>query len=294
MNSVDREHIIRLAQGIRPKPGEIPKIPSIDIFGDVNPKEEAGGDHIIYVDFQKRYGLDDLVRQIYAKGNETLALSLAQNRNRGGILLADVAGHSISDLGVVYGLHQAFLTGVLYELEIHGEITAGFFDKLNTRFFNTDTLETGKSVALHYGEIYSDGKYRFIQAGNPLPIVYSAIQEEFCPLKIPQKKMFPPLGLVRTQGVRDWSSTMGIAPDLVPYEPCTLQLLGRGDIMLLTSDGMLDHHVGSEYFYPRYAKQVLTKYKCADAKTIFYSLWDTLHNFGEQSDDWSLVVVKKE
>jgi hypothetical protein len=47
-----------IARHIMPLPGEIPTLEGIDVFGDTMPLNGVvGGDHIIYVDYQKRYDL---------------------------------------------------------------------------------------------------------------------------------------------------------------------------------------------------------------------------------------------
>jgi hypothetical protein len=49
------ENFQEIARHIKPSPGEIPKISGIDIYGEVIPLNGiVGGDHIIYIDFNKR------------------------------------------------------------------------------------------------------------------------------------------------------------------------------------------------------------------------------------------------
>ena len=58
-------------------------------------------------------------------------------------------------------LHQAFLLGAIYELDIHGRITRRLFENLNTRFYQSSGAH--KFVSLIYGEI---GRRRQL----PLPL----------------------------------------------------------------------------------------------------------------------------
>ena len=65
----------------------------IDIFGRSFPLEgELGGDHLIFVDFARRYDLDRRIAEAVAAGLPEIASLLEANRSRVGLLLADVAG----------------------------------------------------------------------------------------------------------------------------------------------------------------------------------------------------------
>ena len=48
-----------IARYVTPLPGEIPSLDGVDIYGETIPLNGiVGGDHIVYVDFKKRYDLD--------------------------------------------------------------------------------------------------------------------------------------------------------------------------------------------------------------------------------------------
>ena len=47
-------------------------------------------------------------------------------------------------------LHQAFLLGSIYELDMFGNITKRLFENLNTRFHNSSSLS--KFVTMIYGD----------------------------------------------------------------------------------------------------------------------------------------------
>ena len=66
--------------------------------------------------------------QATAAGNDAVAAKLAEIRSRLGILVADVSGHKLTDALAAAMLHQAFLTGVLYELDRFGEVTTRLFE----------------------------------------------------------------------------------------------------------------------------------------------------------------------
>jgi len=56
------ENFQEIARYLNPSPGEIPTLEGIDICGLSLPlREEIGGDHLIYLDFNRRYDLDGRV-----------------------------------------------------------------------------------------------------------------------------------------------------------------------------------------------------------------------------------------
>ena len=147
------ENFQQIASSVLPPPGEIPRLPGLDIHGRLLPLNGVvGGDHIVYIDFNARFDLD---RRLEKATDPQVRESLAKGRTRAGLLLADVAGHQITDATVHIGLHHAFLTGVAYELEMHGEVTTGLFEKLNTRFYQTANFQ--KFISVIYGEIAQNG-----------------------------------------------------------------------------------------------------------------------------------------
>ena len=182
-----------IARHIKPSPGEIPTINWIDIYGDVIPLNGiVGGDHIIYIDFNKRYDLDQRIREAQKNNRPDIAEQLQLNKRRAGVMVADVSGHNITDALLGAMLHQAFLTGVQYELKHYGEVTAGLFEILNTRFFNSSSVR--KFITLIYGEIWNDGSFRFVNAGHPPPVVFSNKFDKLIKVCKNQIVNFPPTG----------------------------------------------------------------------------------------------------
>ena len=161
-----------IAAVIKPSPGSVPRPDGIDICGHSVPCEgRVGGDHVVYIDFNKRYNLPARIADAEASGRTEVAAKLRQCVDRTGILVADVSGHRITDAVIAAMLHQAFLLGAYYELDNFGEITVKLFEHLNQRFFRTTAVN--RFLTMVYGEISQAGSFRFISAGHPPPMVFS-------------------------------------------------------------------------------------------------------------------------
>ena len=62
---------------------------------------------------------------------------LTRCQRMAGIAVIDVSGHRVTDALLTAMLHQAFLLGSLYELDMFGQITKRLFENLNTRFYQS-------------------------------------------------------------------------------------------------------------------------------------------------------------
>jgi hypothetical protein len=116
----DRNEIInfqKIAKNINPSPGEIPSIKGLDIYGEtISLLGDVCGDHIIYVDFAKRFNLDERIKQAEMTDRIEISNRLKHLKSKAGILLSDVCGHSITDYLLNAMLHQAFLVGASVKL----------------------------------------------------------------------------------------------------------------------------------------------------------------------------------
>ncbi len=74
-------------------------------------------------------------------------------------------------------LHQAFLLGAIYELDMFGQVTKRLFENLNTRLYQSSSEH--KFVSLMYGEISEDAVFRFLSAAQPFPAVFSKKHDRF-------------------------------------------------------------------------------------------------------------------
>ena len=282
-----------IARGIMPRPGSVPSLACMDVAGQVLPLNGvAGGDHLIYVDFKKRYDLDSRIRKATEAGRQDIVNNLELCRRKAGIVLVDVAGHQATDALLAAMFHQAFLTGALYELEISGSITRRLFENLNQRFHRTSAVN--KFITMLYGEISEDGTFRFLSAGHPPPAVFSPAQDRFVEISPESFTSFPPLGTFPSQHIVDrYQVTRDVLGFKDRYEVNEWTLMGAGDILLLHSDGLLEHARGSEAYFPDRLEQTIRGVKHLSAGEIAHAIVDDLKAFSDPTDDVSLVVLKR-
>jgi serine phosphatase RsbU (regulator of sigma subunit) len=191
---------------LKPSPGEIPRLRGVEIAGLSMPLAQViGGDHIIYVDFDRRYDLERRLAEAEKEGREEVVRKLKRQRHRAGILVADVSGHRMTDALVGAMLHQAFLLGVNYELDMFGEVTTRLFEHLNTRFYRTTA--TNKYFTMIYGEISDRGNFRFLSAAHQPPAVFSREFWACCPRARSGASASNPGSIATRSGTRSTRST---------------------------------------------------------------------------------------
>lgn len=282
-----------IARNILPLPGEIPTLNGLDVHGGSIPLNGTiGGDHIIYVDFKKRYDLPERIKRASLEGKHHIVRRLERCQITAGIAILDVSGHHATDALLAAMLHQAFLLGSLYELDMYGEITKHLFENINNRFYNSSSLN--KFVTMIYGEICEDTTFRFLSAAHPPPIVFSNRQDRFMEVSEALCTSFPPIGTLPSGDVIDRSRTPSVLGFKDRYQLNEWKLMGAGDILMLYTDGLLDHARGTEHYFPDHLEQKVREVKHLPAKQIFDEIKAHFLGFAEPSDDTSFVVIKRE
>ena len=280
-----------LASALRPSPGQVPEIHGIDIYGVSIPlKGSIGGDHTIYIDFNSRYDLDRRIAEAEEHELPEVAKALATNRDRAGVLLADVSGHRITDGLITAMLHQAFLLGAYYELDRFGRITTKLFEHINQRFYRTTSIE--KYLTMIYGEITSEGNFRFISAGHPHPMVFSRRFGKFACVSKESLVSYPPVGMFASNADTDERVDPGQLGFKKSYTVNEIDLLGIGDLVLLYSDGLTDH--GDGKFASEALEPVLAGCTDCSAQSIAEAIQRELLAFAEPMDDISFVVIQRQ
>jgi serine phosphatase RsbU (regulator of sigma subunit) len=286
-----------LARSLVPESGAIPQISGVDIYGRTVPLNGiAGGDLISYIDFHERYDLDVRIANALAQGREGMAQTLERLRHKGGVLLADVAGHEFTDAIRALMLHQAIHTAALYEMDLNGEITVRLFEQVNTRFYRSRTLrrlagdsDTLSFITLIYGEISHTGRFRFVSAGHPQPLVFSREYDRFVDISQDRLVSYPPLGLQLCEDHPDakiFKRPLGYKKQYTVNE---LNLMGRGDVLLLYSDGLLDPFSA---YTQQQLERAVSRARDGTAKEICEEILEDRRAGDKLTDDLSLVVIK--
>jgi len=268
------ENFKQIARVLKPSAGEVPRLEGIEIASMSMPLNgEFGGDHVIFLDFNRRYDLDARIRRAEAEGRREVAALLEQNRRRAGVLVADVAGHRLTDAMVAAMLHQAFLLGTYYELETYGEITTQLILHIKRRFYESTNIQ--KLVAMLYGEIHEGGRFRYTSAGHPPPLVWSREFGRLMQLE-PERRV--------SQGL------IGLSPASdVPVNE--IELLANGDILILATDGLTEHGDGA--YVAEELPRFLARVQDLPAADIACQLKESIRAFAAPFDDVTAVVVKR-
>jgi serine phosphatase RsbU (regulator of sigma subunit) len=286
-----------LAHRLIPTAGAIPRIPGIDIHGVTLPLNGvAGGDLITYVDFQERFDLDARIRRALGSGQTDMARVLQKLKQTGGILVADVAGHDFTDAARAAMLHQAFHTGALYEMDLNGQITLRLFEQINTRFCKSVTLrnlapdpDEASYITLIYGEISHTGRFSFVSAGHPPPLVFSREFDRFVEVSQDRLVSYPPIGLQLAEDHADAKRYERALGYKKRYTVNNLNLLGHGDVLLLYTDGLIEPL--SAYTQAQ-LELAVSRVKHESAQEICDAIVGDRQASAAQTDDLTLVVIK--
>lgn len=282
----------QIAKYLIPTPGDLPRLQGIDIYGGTMPLNGVvGGDHLIYVDFKQRFDLQARIEEASAAGRQDVVTNLKRCQQTAGIALLDVSGHRITDALIAAMLHQAFLLGAIYELDVSGQVTRRLFENLNARFFQS--LSDHKFVSLIYGEISEDARFRFLSAAQPIPSIFSREHGRFMEVSPSLSVSFPPLGLVPSLHVTDRPQVTSPLGFKDHYEMNEWVILNYGDIFLLHTDGVTEHTNGTESYFPNRLEQTIRAIQDESAASIFHAVTSDMRAFAAPSDDVSLVVIKR-
>jgi serine phosphatase RsbU (regulator of sigma subunit) len=286
-----------LAQRLMPAAGAIPQLPGIDIYGMSIPiNGVAGGDLITYVNFRDRFDLDARIQRALSFRQTSVAQALQRLKRKGGILVADVAGHGFSDAARALLLHQAFHTAALYEMDLNGEITVRLFEQVNTRFLKSTTLrnlaaghDATSFITLIYGEISQTGRFSFVSAGHPPPLVFSREFDRFVEISQDRLVSYAPIGLQPSEDQADARRYQRALGYKKKYTVNNLNLMGQGDVLLLYTDGLLDP---VSAYSREQLERAISRVRDGTAQEICQALIQDRRSLAEQNDDISVVVIK--
>ena len=285
------ENFRDIVQQLVPLPGEVPTLEGFEVWGgSLQMSGTVGGDHITYVDFKTRFDLEARIDRARAEGRLDVVENLERCQYKAGVALIDASGHRMTDALLAAMLHQAFLLGAIYELDGYGQITRRLFENLNTRFYQSSG--TNKFVSLLYGEISDDAKFRFLSAGQPFPSVFSSRHDRFMEVSPHLCLSFPPLGMLPSFNVIDRSTTPSLLGFKERYEINEWTLMGRGDILLMHTDGLTEHEGAYGFYFPDRLEQKLREVKHLGARQVYEAIMTDIVAFADPMDDASVVVIK--
>jgi serine phosphatase RsbU (regulator of sigma subunit) len=281
-----------IARHFIPQHTDVPRLPWIDMSGGTFAlKGEVGGDHMVFVDFTKRFDLDARIARAIDENQPEIAENLRRCRRSAGIALFDVSGHRMTDALLAAMLHGAFLIGATYELDMFGQITQRLVERLNTQCYRSSA--SNRFVSMIYGEICEDSRFRFVSAGQALPQVFSIRHDRFMDVDPSLCVSFPPLGIQPSvAGIdrRVSHSSLGFADQ---YEVNEWFLMGEGDILMLPTDGLIEHRHRNDTYFPGRLEATLRRLKSLTAAEIVAGIKDDLVAFGPPADDISVVIIKR-
>ncbi len=308
------ENLKSIAGMILPASGTEPQLAGFDIYGRIDPMVKGmGGDLISYVS-PHNYRLSEFIQKAIAERNKLLTLdrkrsaahlqgiinNLERQQHIAGILVADVSGHQATDITVAGMFDASFHTAVEYELEHHGTITLELFEKLNDQVYRQRQCQqrfteksASKFISGIYGEIAEDGTFRFINAGHPMPKVFSYEQNKFAQIPESLYVRLQPFGFL--PGDKEfYTDSKSILGTKKPYRVNQMSIMGRGDVLVLMTDGF-EEHMMTRGGYEKHMERVLKKNKDGTAQEIGDAIfYDALNNHDwRQKDDMTLVIIKK-
>jgi serine phosphatase RsbU (regulator of sigma subunit) len=259
------------------RPTDAPRLSRFDIAGETFALNgSGGGDHIVFLDFNAHFDLDARVARALEQRRIEVTQSLRRYQRTAGIAIFDVSGHRMTDALLAAMLHGAFLMGALYEVETFGQITKRLVEHLNASCYRSSA--SNRFVSMMYGEISEDSRFRFVAAGHSLPMVFSARHDRFMNVDASLCVSSPPLGVLATLGeveVNEW------------------RLMGAGDILVLSTDGLVEHGRRNDAYCPGCLEDTLRRLKCRTAAEILAGVHEDIRAFAPPKDDISVVIIKR-
>jgi serine phosphatase RsbU (regulator of sigma subunit) len=87
-------------------------------------------------------------------------------------------------------------------MDLNGQITLRLFEQINTRFCKSSTMrnlaagpDQSSYITLIYREISNRGRFSFMSAGHPPPLVFSREFDRFVEVSQDRLVSYPPIGL---------------------------------------------------------------------------------------------------
>jgi serine phosphatase RsbU (regulator of sigma subunit) len=154
-----------------------------------------------------------------------------------------------------------------------------------------------------YGEICTNGLFRFVSFGHPPPLVFSAEYGKFMDIGWDRMMQFPSLGLEIPEDHPDRSRYVSLTlrrGQMTASDLDEITLMSPGDIIFLHTDGVYDGDDGESR---QEIEKVIQEHKQRPAREICNAILDyalrsddRLRQIGESDriDDKTVFIIKKE
>jgi serine phosphatase RsbU (regulator of sigma subunit) len=249
-----------------------------------------------------------------AKASEQLRIAedLEELHTTAGVLLVDAQGHGIISAKIASTVHDTFHAFMLSELDQNGETTPAMFEKINLRLAHSvtarnalgwDREDHSREIAtLLYGEIRPTGHFRFVNFGQPPPLVFSAEYEKFVEIGSAGMAQFLALGLAIPEDHPDRNKYFSMTRrtrNMNSSDVAEIALMSPGDILFLYTDGVYD---GSDERGRLLIEQLIREHLDGPAKEICHAVLqyalqqdEQLKQIGEADrvDDKTVFVIRR-
>ncbi len=270
--------------------------------------------HVEWMLSKPGYTEEDALQYRKAKSSEQLrnAENLRELSTTAGVLLVDAQGHGIIAAKIASTVHDTLQAFMLSELDRSGTITPRLFEQLNLRLAQSATARnalgrnmdaSSREIAtMLYGEIRSNGQFRFVNFGHPPPLVFSAKYKRFMRIGSDRMVQFLALGLEIPEDHPDRNRYIPVKVRkrrMDASDIAVITLMGRGDILFLYTDGVYD---GSDEHERHRIEAIIGKHEHQPAKEICNAILDYAvrrdselrqEGHSDEIDDKTVFIIKR-
>jgi serine phosphatase RsbU (regulator of sigma subunit) len=247
----------------------------------------------------------------FARSSEQMRVAeeLRELYTTAGVLVVDAQGHGIISAKIASTVHDAFHALMLADLDRYGRATPMLLENINLRLAQSvsarNALEkegTREIATMIYGEIRSNGHFRFANFGHPPPLVFSAESRSFRSINDSRMVQSLPLGLQIPADHPDRKRYYSLAfrqTELDSTDIEEITLMSPGDVLLLYTDGVYD---GTDKDEREILESIMREHCQQSAREICDALLDfavekdaRLRQTGESDliDDKTVFIVKR-
>jgi serine phosphatase RsbU (regulator of sigma subunit) len=247
----------------------------------------------------------------FARSSEQLRVAeeLRELYSTAGVVVVDAQGHGIISAKIASTVHDAFHALMLTELDHYGRATPMLLENINLRLAQSVTArnalekEGGREIAtMIYGEIHSNGHFRFANFGHPPPLVFSAESHRFKNIDDSRMVQFLALGLQIPANHPDRQKYYSLTFRQTEVDSShigEITLMMPGDILFLYTDGVYD---GTDKEERKILEAVMREHYQESPREICNALLDyalkkdaRLRQSGDSDliDDKTVIIVKR-